>query len=312
LASKALEDKDLRRLHTNFIKFGTEFVLAKRENRRILYIPLLDDDREALRKRGLTDDVIDRNGYGSRRGALDVKALPAPLYRIPGLSLSPGGAWRVALDDSRYSGILLPVRDLQGRVQGLKVRLHAPDAEGKMRTFSSERWGGPRGPYAIHCPLDTQALASRVWVVEGELKADVVAAKTGMPTIGLPGVNGEGSRLVELLSTMRAESVGLALDQDKAGWSASLRLISDLCDNYAIGLVTGIPEAREGLDDAWGEVGESQMQRLHHYWRTKLKSDLEQFAYQPLNSYGEGAIVASPSGSSLKDQSKQDGASGAP
>ncbi len=49
--------------------------------------------------------------------------------------------------------------------------------------------------------------------------------------------------------------------------------------------LTGKPEATEGLDDAWGDVGKSQMHRLQDYWQTKLKEELRRFAYQPLRSY---------------------------
>jgi hypothetical protein len=46
--------------------------------------------------------------------------------------------------------------------------------------------------------------------------------------------------------------------------------------------LTGRPESLEGLDEAWGEVGESQIRRLQDHWQTKLKSELLEFAYQPL------------------------------
>jgi hypothetical protein len=56
--------------------------------------------------------------------------------------------------------------------------------------------------------------------------------------------------------------------------------------------LTGRPEATEGLDDAWGDVGRSQMLRLQDYWRTKLKEQLLRFAYRPLNSYGDSSEEA--------------------
>jgi hypothetical protein len=51
-------------------------------------------------------------------------------------------------------------------------------------------------------------------------------------------------------------------------------------------LLTGVAEAKEGLDEAWGDVGKSQMYRLQDYWQTKLRGELLGFAYQPLNNYG--------------------------
>jgi hypothetical protein len=52
-------------------------------------------------------------------------------------------------------------------------------------------------------------------------------------------------------------------------------------------LLTGAPEATEGLDDAWGDLGKSQTRRLQNYWRTNLKGKLLPFAHQPLSSYGD-------------------------
>jgi hypothetical protein len=51
--------------------------------------------------------------------------------------------------------------------------------------------------------------------------------------------------------------------------------------------LTGKPEATEGFDEAWGDVGKSQMYRLQDYWQTKLKGELLRFAQQPLSSYGD-------------------------
>jgi hypothetical protein len=59
---------------------------------------------------------------------------------------------------------------------------------------------------------------------------------------------------------------------------------SDVEDIFV--LLTGIAKATEGLDDAWGDVGKSQMNRLRDYWRTTLKRELLEFAHQPLSSFG--------------------------
>lgn len=51
--------------------------------------------------------------------------------------------------------------------------------------------------------------------------------------------------------------------------------------------MTGKPETVEGLDDAWGDIGESQMRRLQHYWQMKLREEVLRFAHQPLGNYGD-------------------------
>lgn len=47
-------------------------------------------------------------------------------------------------------------------------------------------------------------------------------------------------------------------------------------------IVTGKPEWRERLDEAWGDVGESQISRLQNYWRRILHTELLDFTYHPL------------------------------
>lgn len=59
--------------------------------------------------------------------------------------------------------------------------------------------------------------------------------------------------------------------------------------------LTGKSETTEGIADAWGSVGKSQMNRLRDYWCTKLKGELLGFAHQPLRSssgdLGEGSTL---------------------
>lgn len=146
--------------------------------------PLTPEGLASLARRGFTPEDAARLGYGSWRGVLDVRKLPAT-GGVPGL-----GGGQYALSDPRYSGVLVPCRGLDGRIFALKVRLDRSDAGGKMRTFSSAAWGGPRGLYGVHHPLGSPRRASKVWVVEGELKADFTFARLGQSVIGIPGVHG--------------------------------------------------------------------------------------------------------------------------
>jgi hypothetical protein len=50
-------------------------------------------------------------------------------------------------------------------------------------------------------------------------------------------------------------------------------------------MMTGLPQATEGFDEAWGEVGTAQMQRLRDYWRQRLRGELSNHAYHELDSY---------------------------
>jgi len=64
----------------------------------------------------------------------------------------------------------------------------------------------------------------------------------------------------------------------------------------AFSFLTGRPQGTRGLDEAWGDVGQSEIDRLRGYWRKKLSKELQVFAYQPLATYGqvfyaEGALA---------------------
>lgn len=50
--------------------------------------------------------------------------------------------------------------------------------------------------------------------------------------------------------------------------------------------LTGGTVRLEGLEDAWGDVGEAQASRLQDYWRTSIRDGLLEVAHQPLNICG--------------------------
>jgi hypothetical protein len=152
-----------------------------------------DRARAFLAGYGLSDEEVTRRGYGCwpTEGVLSRFTVTDPerLKTVPGVIADGGGKLDTTLHDPRYAGVLVPVRDAEGRVVALKVRLYEPDDAGKMRSFSSSHRGGPEAEYAIHHPLGSKQ-SSRVYMVEGEIKADVVAALAGVTVLGLPGVHG--------------------------------------------------------------------------------------------------------------------------
>ena len=91
--------------------------------------------RENLRERGLSDDRIDQNQYRSMPQTPEGRKLLASLLRGTGHDLQgiPGfrtsyGEWTL----SGPNGFLIPVRDKDGLIQGMKIRLDEgePDAQG--------------------------------------------------------------------------------------------------------------------------------------------------------------------------------------
>jgi hypothetical protein len=85
--------------------------------------------------------------------------------------------------------MLIPIRDLSSRIVALKVRRDDPAEDGPRYVYlSSVGHGGPGPGSPVHVPLGTVALDGVARVTEGELKADLAAALSGLPTIGPAGL----------------------------------------------------------------------------------------------------------------------------
>ena len=176
--------------------------------------------RQQLVDRGLTDEAIERGRYrslpvGSRNKLADelVKDFgQAICLRVPGLYVKRQGGrehWNVAGD----VGLVIPVRDVEGRTVALKVRLdRREEGSPKYRYISSKGHGGP-GPGAP-CHVPQSALSSaRVRLTEGELKAEVATLRSDLLTISVAGVSAWRS-VLDVLGTLKTETVVLAFDAD--------------------------------------------------------------------------------------------------
>jgi len=83
-------------------------------------------------------------------------------------------------------GILIPVRDVQGRIQGLQVRRDATEKR-KFRWVSSASY--PDGCRAEGWTHFVGPPREKIILIEGPLKADVVHQLTGQTVLAVPGVN---------------------------------------------------------------------------------------------------------------------------
>ena len=89
-------------------------------------LTLAGHHRENLQNRGLTEDAISRLGYksipvGSGVAlAQRIRKQGALLEGVPGFFRTKEGEWSFV---HQQAGILIPVRDTQGLIQGLQVRL---------------------------------------------------------------------------------------------------------------------------------------------------------------------------------------------
>lgn len=130
---------------------------------------------------------------------------------IPGFFRS-GNGWSIA----GPSGLMIPVRDWEGRIRGFQVR---PDRRGRKYVwFSSsdpKRYPGGAKVKAAHHVAGPRR--ERVWITEGPLKADIAARFLNETVAAVPGVT--MWRACGLVSDFRAHSVKeavIAYDADAA------------------------------------------------------------------------------------------------
>jgi hypothetical protein len=194
---------------------------------------------------------------------------PDALLGIPGFFQAQRGGWVLG----GKPGILIPVRDQEGRIQGLQVRVADHDAEGgRYRWLSSnEKPGGASSGVPMHVARPVGGLRQElVWVTEGPLKADVSAHYLGATVLGVAGVVNwhDVPKFVQPLSRPGAPAqVVVAYDadaQENAQVAESRKaLVSALLAVHAIVSLAIWPMSQgKGLDDVLKSGGRVRLYRL--------------------------------------------------
>jgi hypothetical protein len=224
-----------------------------------------------LRERGLSTSEIERGRYVSapatreeRQRAADSLAsyLDAFGGGVPGFYFE-GGSWRMTYC---APGFLIPARDEYGHIQALALRADVPRPGNKYVWLSSNpeaeddrgRQKYPRGASSgapVHF-ANRPALwsAQELVVTEGTLKADVIAALSGLPVVGVAGVNnarGLAARLRASFAQLRRINVAFDRDVlDKPNVADALeRLVSQLEGERFTVRVRMWPGEAKGFDD---------------------------------------------------------------
>ncbi len=144
----------------------------------LAHLTLLDKHHENLLERGLDEERIIRNQYRSMPETEQGRRLLASLLRSCGFDLLgvPGfrtyyGDWTLA----GPNGFLIPVRDKNGLIQGLKIRLDDTDDPGRKYRWLSSRdmTNGTRSYSWVHVTGDITS--KRAYLTEGPLKGDVAS-----------------------------------------------------------------------------------------------------------------------------------------
>jgi DNA primase len=168
-------------------------------------LSLASDHRANLMERGLNDEVIQQNLYrttpagGYEAIAKQLLLEGHYLAGVPGFYRKEG-VWTYC---GTRRGILLPVRDYFGRIQGIKVRLDNV-ARRKFRWLSTaEMPDGCKAEAWAHVAGDAQ---DTILLIEGPLKADIVHYLTGMTLVAVSGV-GSLTHLQQTLTVMQEQGV---------------------------------------------------------------------------------------------------------
>ena len=181
-------------------------------------LTLSEKHMENLLRRGLSEERIAQNLYRSLPETKKGRDLLAYLLRSSGHELEgiPGfrtcyGTWTIC----GPNGFLIPVRNKEGLIQGLKIRLNDDDyPDRKYRWFSSR--GLPHGTRSyswIHVTGNVQS--KRAYLTEGPLKGDAASfLMNDALFVCLGGVNATNG-LVDTLHDLGVSEVVEAMDMDQ-------------------------------------------------------------------------------------------------
>lgn len=218
-------------------------------------LTLAADHKENLRSRGLTENDIIRLGYkttpvvGMTTIAAQLQTEGLCLAGVPGFYRNESGAWTFI---SEKRGILVPVRDRSGRIQGLQIRRDNVTRRKFRWVSSAERTDGCHAEGWTHlagpvCPM--------LVLTEGPMKADVIHALTGLTVLAVPGVNAL-TQLEAALSDLKSQGlveIKTAFDMDfctnqhvQNGYSSLLQMIGSM--DFRFGTYLWDPRYK-GLDD---------------------------------------------------------------
>ena len=224
--------------------------------------PISNANRAGLHARGLDDEQIARQSYGSlpegevaeERIAQEVaQAIGCdPAGRVPGFIRRNA---RLALVN--IPGLLIPVRNAHGHIVGLKIRPHRQHPGRKYVWFSAGDVKGSIGQngHAVHIAYPPRSVSTRrVVVTEGGLKGNIAADRLGLVVLCVAGVPNTREVLAALKALGDVEEVLIAYDADAETNENVARAEADLARllddaGYRVMQLTWPAEAGKGLDD---------------------------------------------------------------
>lgn len=203
---------------------------------------------ENLRGRGLPDGEIARLGYksvpavGHRRIATQLLSHGCKLEGVPGFFVDENGQWKLNV---WLTGIMMPVRDINGLIQGIQIRKDDPDE----KTWPSWRkkpkkcyWlTGKEKPHGTRVNTrahfaNVKADTDTVYLTEGVMKSDIAAYFGDKFFIAIPGVS-HYEALRHALKVIKAlehiKRVAVAWDMDQHDNPAVMESLGSICQIIA-------------------------------------------------------------------------------
>ena len=227
-------------------------------------IPLKKEHYNDLKRRGMNDESIIRNGYRSvpdkktaEKVVKKIKEKYGEKYGIKSFVGIPGFYKNDQFVKS-CSGYLIPMRDLCGRIQGFQIRKDDPK-DGAKYVFLTSAWkeNGTKCEAFSHFVCEDYSQPCRSLIItEGPLKADLIHEFTGLPVIAIPGVNSQNhlKKMIPDLKKKRGlETVYIAFDMDYSSNKHVMRALNKLkkmLSEFNLKCVqVKWPEEHKGLDD---------------------------------------------------------------
>ena len=249
--------------------------LHERSQIYLTFLSYLDLEKKHLQNllsRGLSKEIIDGNMYRSiptdyvkRRKVLNSLSQQFDLSGIPGF-YTKNNKWQMA--NCRYSGILIPVCDMNNNIQGLQIRLdetppkiiHNPDGTTTEKRGDRFRWFSTGGNYYqngtgissyIHIVGDTNC--DTLHLTEGPMKADIASfLADGELFIGLTGVQNV-RYLANVIKQLKPKRIIECIDMDvrsniqvQKAQSKIRSICMPLCEDYR---TFTWPAEQKGIDD---------------------------------------------------------------
>lgn len=243
------------------VNTAREYPLTDIETRHATYTALLSmlelasDHRQNLLERGLTDSDIIRLGYkttpviGMTAIANELQNDGYYLAGVPGFYRNADDKWAFVHEQR---GIIIPVKDRNGSIQGLQVRRDNMKKR-KFRWISSS--GMPDGCHAEGWTHFRGAVRPSIVLTEGPMKADIINALSNLTVLAVPGVNSLTQLRTSLdeLKRRGVSEIKTAFDMDffknvhvQSGYNSLLALLNEMGFRYG----TYVWDPRyKGLDD---------------------------------------------------------------